>query len=77
MPLLELRELFGQICFQTGRFPTCHTSNDHWYDEIGLARAAAEEDIAEVTRLLEGGSPAHSKKSNRLDAPSASCVSRP
>ncbi len=57
MPLLELRELFGQICFQTGRFPTCQTSNDHWYDEIGLARAAAEGNIAEVTRLLEGGAP--------------------
>jgi len=43
--------------FETGRRPTCQTSIDRLDNEIGLARAAAEGDIAEVTRLLKGGTP--------------------
>jgi len=40
---------------QTGRCPTCQTSIVSLDDEIGLARAAAEGNIDEVTRLLEAG----------------------
>jgi len=40
---------------QTGRCPTCQTSIVRLDDEIGLARVAAEGNIAEVRRLLEKG----------------------
>ena len=38
---------------QTGRSPTCQTSIYRLDDEIGLAKAAAEGDIAKVRCLLE------------------------
>ena len=38
---------------QTGRSPTCQTSIYRLDDEIGLAKAAAEEDIAKVRCLSE------------------------
>ena len=45
--------------FKTCRCPTCQTSIDLLDDEIGLVKAAAEGNIAEVRRLLEQGTQHH------------------
>ena len=45
----------AKCVFQIGRCPTCQTSIVRLDDEIGLARAAAEGNIAEIRRLSENG----------------------
>ena len=49
------RACLAKSVSQTGRCPTCQTSTIRSDDEISLARAVAEGNIAEVRSLLEQG----------------------